>query len=139
MKNLLETSRVATAVAQALGRNSRIFGYALLAGTGSMSALAQTPPAPAAAQDEPIDEVVVTGLRKSIQDSIGVKKLDSSIVEVVSAEDIGKLPDSSIAESIARLPGIAAQRTGHDQRQPHGGVRSVPLRARHAGQDLQDP
>ena len=36
---------------------------------------------------------------------------DSSIVEVVSAEDIGKLPDSSIAESIARLPGIAAQRT----------------------------
>ena len=68
----------------------------------------------AMAQDqasEDIDEVVVTGLRKSIQDSIAVKKSDSSIVEVVSAEDIGKLPDSSIAESIARLPGIAAQRT----------------------------
>src|SRR6185295_11593168 len=60
---------------------------------------------------EDIQEVVVTGLRKSIQDSIGAKKADSSIVEVVSAEDIGKLPDSSIAESIARLPGIAAQRT----------------------------
>ncbi|HTU65444.1 MAG TPA: TonB-dependent receptor [Steroidobacteraceae bacterium] len=58
-----------------------------------------------------IEEVVVTGLRKSIEDSIGAKKQDSSIVEVVSAEDIGKLPDSSIAESIARLPGIAAQRT----------------------------
>lgn len=57
------------------------------------------------------EEVVVTGIRKSIQDSIGVKKNESSIVEVVSAEDIGKLPDSSIAESIARLPGIAAQRT----------------------------
>ena len=55
--------------------------------------------------------MVVTGIRKSIQDSIGVKKNSSSIVEVVSAEDIGKLPDSSIAESIARLPGIAAQRT----------------------------
>jgi iron complex outermembrane recepter protein len=60
---------------------------------------------------EDIQEVVVTGLRKSIEDSIGAKKQDSSIVEVVSAEDIGKLPDSSIAESIARLPGIAAQRT----------------------------
>ena len=48
--------------------------------------------------------------RESIQDSIG-KKNESSIVEVVSAEDIGKLPDASIAESIARLPGIAAQRT----------------------------
>ena len=60
---------------------------------------------------EPIDEVVVTGLRKSIEDSIGAKKENSSIVEVVSAEDIGKLPDSSIAEAIGRLPGIAAQRT----------------------------
>jgi len=58
-----------------------------------------------------IQEVVVTGIRKSIEDSINAKKQDSSIVEVVSAEDIGKLPDSSIAESIARLPGIAAQRT----------------------------
>ena len=58
-----------------------------------------------------MDEVVVTGIRKSIEDSIDVKKSDSSIVEVVSAEDIGKLPDSSIAEAIARLPGIAAQRT----------------------------
>ncbi len=63
------------------------------------------------ATDEEIGEVVVTGIRKSIQDSIGAKKAESSIVEVVSAEDIGKLPDSSIAESIARLPGIAAQRT----------------------------
>lgn len=66
------------------------------------------------AQDQDSDdleELVVTGIRKSIQDSIGAKKNESSIVEVVSAEDIGKLPDSSIAESIARLPGIAAQRT----------------------------
>jgi iron complex outermembrane receptor protein len=61
--------------------------------------------------DEPIEEVLVTGIRKSLMDSIGAKKNESSIVEVVSAEDIGKLPDSSIAESIARLPGIAAQRT----------------------------
>ena len=39
------------------------------------------------------------------------RRTSDSIVEVVSAEDIGKLPDSSIAESIARLPGLAAQRT----------------------------
>jgi iron complex outermembrane recepter protein len=68
----------------------------------------------AIAQDqatENIEEVVVTGLRKSIQDSINLKKESSSIVEAVSAEDIGKLPDASIAEAIARLPGLAAQRT----------------------------
>ncbi|NEX92362.1 TonB-dependent receptor [Caulobacter sp. 17J65-9] len=57
-----------------------------------------------------VDEVVVTGIRAGIESSIAVKKKESSIVEVVSAEDIGKLPDVSIAESIGRLPGLALQR-----------------------------
>jgi iron complex outermembrane recepter protein len=111
MRHLLETSRVARGVAQALGTQSRLLGYALVAASAGVTAQAQAQNAPAAQNDEPVEEVVVTGLRKSIQDSIGVKKNETSIVEVVSAEDIGKLPDSSIAESIARLPGIAAQRT----------------------------
>jgi iron complex outermembrane receptor protein len=79
----------------------------LAAGAG----VAQAQDQAAAAGDEAIEEVIVSGIRKSIQDSIDVKKSDSSIVEAVSAEDIGKLPDSSIAEAIGRLPGIAAQRT----------------------------
>jgi iron complex outermembrane receptor protein len=83
----------------------RTAGLAIFLAAGGGAALAQEQDA------TDLQEVVVTGLRKSIQDSIGVKKAESSIVEVVSAEDIGKLPDSSIAESIARLPGIAAQRT----------------------------
>jgi iron complex outermembrane receptor protein len=62
-------------------------------------------------KDQTLQEVVVTGIRRSIENSVAAKKADSSIVEEVSAEDIGKLPDASIAESIARLPGIAAQRT----------------------------
>ncbi len=66
--------------------------------------------AQAAQGDQPIEEVVVTGIRHSIETSIAVKREETSIVEVVSAEDIGKLPDSSIADSIARLPGLAAQR-----------------------------
>ncbi|WP_374661189.1 TonB-dependent receptor [Inhella sp.] len=57
-----------------------------------------------------LDTVVVTGIRKGIEDAISVKKNKDSIVEAISAEDIGKLPDSSIAESIARLPGVTAQR-----------------------------
>ncbi|MEK8049586.1 TonB-dependent receptor [Ideonella sp. DXS22W] len=55
-------------------------------------------------------EVTVTGIRRGIESAISVKKNAESIVEAVSAEDIGKLPDNSIAESIARLPGLAAQR-----------------------------
>ena len=66
--------------------------------------------AQAAQGDQSIEEVVVTGIRHSIETSIAVKREETSIVEVVSAEDIGKLPDSSIADSIARLPGLAAQR-----------------------------
>ena len=70
----------------------------------------------AAAQDAPptdttqVEEVVVTGIRSSIESSIASKRENSSIVEVVTAEDIGKLPDVSIAESLARLPGLTAQR-----------------------------
>ena len=85
-------------------------GFAIFLAAGSGAALAQDQAAGTAEADE-VQEVVVTGIRKSIQDSINVKKNESSIVEVVSAEDIGKLPDSSIAEAIGRLPGIAAQRT----------------------------
>ena len=56
------------------------------------------------------DVVVITGIRRGIESAIIVKKNSDSIVEAVSAEDIGKLPDNSIAESIARLPGLSAQR-----------------------------
>ncbi|WP_395445588.1 TonB-dependent receptor [Caulobacter sp. UC70_42] len=66
--------------------------------------------APASQADDTVDAIVVTGIRAGIQNSINIKKNETSIVEAVSAEDIGKLPDVSIAESIARLPGLAAQR-----------------------------
>ncbi len=58
-----------------------------------------------------LDEVRVTGIRHSVAKSLELKRESNSIVEVISAEDIGKLPDTSIAESLARVPGLAAQRT----------------------------
>lgn len=58
-----------------------------------------------------IEEIVVTGkFRASLIDSINTKRYSTAIVEAISAEDIGKLPDSSIAEAISRLPGLAGQR-----------------------------
>ena len=57
-----------------------------------------------------IDRVVVTGLRASIENSIETKRDNSQIVEAISAEDIGQLPDQSIADALARLPGLTAQR-----------------------------
>lgn len=64
----------------------------------------------AAGQQATLSPVTVTGIRHSIETSISVKKESDSIVEAITAEDIGKLPDVSIAESLARLPGLAAQR-----------------------------
>jgi iron complex outermembrane receptor protein len=60
---------------------------------------------------KPIATVTVTGIRRGIEAAISIKKNSNSIVEAISAEDIGKLPDSSVAESIARLPGVTAQRS----------------------------
>lgn len=51
-------------------------------------------------------EIVVTGIRKSLQDAIETKKRANSIVDVISAEDVGKLADSNVAESLSRLPGV---------------------------------
>jgi len=57
-----------------------------------------------------LSTVVVTGISSSIQNAMKVKEDSSNIVEAISAEDIGKLPDVSIADSLARLPGLATQR-----------------------------
>lgn len=73
---------------------------------------ASAPAQPKKSETQPTDlgTVQVTGIRRGIEAAIDVKRDSTSIVEAVSAEDIGKLPDSSIAESIARLPGLSAQR-----------------------------
>ena len=66
---------------------------------------------PAMAQDTTqSDDLVVTGIRKSIADAIETKRRADSIVDVISAEDVGKLPDSNIADSLARLPGVTVDR-----------------------------
>ena len=57
-----------------------------------------------------LDAVIVTGIQGSIQNAIKAKQSSDNIIEAISAEDIGKLPDSSIAESLARLSGLATQR-----------------------------
>lgn len=54
--------------------------------------------------------VTVTGIRAAIESAITKKKEADSIVEAITAEDLGKLPEPSVADAMARLPGVAAQR-----------------------------
>ena len=61
-------------------------------------------------KNDDVEIIEVKGFRGSVVESINTKRFSTQVVESISAEDIGKLPDTSIAESIARLPGLTAQR-----------------------------
>jgi iron complex outermembrane receptor protein len=74
-------------------------------------AFAQAPAAqPAAEEADEGDVVIVTGFRASLQSSAETKRGSDAIVEAVTAEDVGKLPDSSITDALSRLPGLSTQR-----------------------------
>ncbi|WP_370338715.1 TonB-dependent receptor [Parvularcula marina] len=67
--------------------------------------------APAFAQDDADDDVVVvTGIRGSLMQSMDVKRESNGIVDAISAEDIGKFPDTNLAESLQRITGVSIDR-----------------------------
>jgi TonB-dependent receptor len=82
---------------------------AAVAGLLSTAAGAQSADAPAAPTEE-IDEVVVTGFRASLQNSVGAKRENISFSDSIFAEDIGKFPDLNLAESLQRIPGVQIAR-----------------------------
>jgi iron complex outermembrane receptor protein len=72
--------------------------------TASASVLAVALAAPAFAQDKrQVDEVVVTGIRASLQASVEAKRNANAVIDVITAEDIGKFPDKNVAESLQRV------------------------------------
>jgi iron complex outermembrane receptor protein len=68
-----------------------------------------------AAPDDPLQEIVVTGIRQSVQVSLDAKRAAVNLVDVISAEDIGKLPDKNIADSLARVPGVTTSSAGANE------------------------
>ena len=75
-------------------------------------ALAQEAPAadPATVQDDSQEEIVVSGFRASLNTALNQKREETAAVDSIVAEDIGKFPDSNLAESMQRVPGIALSR-----------------------------
>ncbi|MEQ8205189.1 MAG: TonB-dependent receptor [Woeseia sp.] len=68
---------------------------------------------PAGAQqsgDDAIEEVVVTGIRGSLQAAMDVKRNTSGVTDAISAEDMGKFPDTNLAESLQRITGVSINR-----------------------------
>jgi len=93
-------NRIALAVKSALG-------IAMLVPPGLVLA--------AAPDDNALQEIVVTGIRKSVELSLEAKRDSTEITEVVTAEDIGKMPDKNVADSLARLPGITTSAAGANE------------------------
>ncbi|WP_116091979.1 TonB-dependent receptor [Sphingomonas crusticola] len=63
-----------------------------------------------AQQDAAADEIVVTGIRASLNRAIDIKRNSSGVVDAISAEDIGKFPDTNLAESLQRVTGVSINR-----------------------------
>lgn len=69
------------------------------------------------------EEVTVVGIRKSLRDAIDQKRSSSGVAEFISAKEIGVLPDVTIAESLARLPGVTTSRDrGNDSQASIRGI-----------------
>ncbi len=64
------------------------------------------------AQDDVIEEVMVTGIRGSLTRAMDIKRDANGVVDAISAEDIGKFPDLNVAESLQRVTGVSIDRSG---------------------------
>ena len=85
--------------------------------TGSAVAAQPTPSAPGQTpstgeENNAAQAIVVTGIRGSLQRDINVKRAAPGVVDVISAEDIGKFPDPNVASAMQRIPGVTIQRAG---------------------------
>ena len=72
----------------------------------------------------PVEEVIVTGIRGSQRQAIDTKKAAINSVDAIASEDLGKMPDQNVAESLQRLPGVTIDRV----RGVGNGVSGWPIR-----------
>ena len=85
-----------------------------LAGTSALSLMGMAQVA--VAQEAPVDsevngdEIIVTGIRASLAASADIKRQAQGVVDAISAEDIGKFPDTNLAESLQRITGVSIDR-----------------------------
>ncbi len=84
----------------------KIQRHPIAAAIAALGALGAVLPAQAQTKPDDTQQVVVTGIRGSLQQSISQKRNAETRVEVITAEDIGKMPDKNVADSLQRVPGV---------------------------------
>ena len=65
-----------------------------------------------AVDDDDIDEIVTTGIRRALKDARDLKRDADTAIDSITASDVSTLPDLSVAEALARVPGVVVQRIG---------------------------
>src|SRR5476651_12536 len=73
---------------------------------------AQTTSQTTTAKTDELQEIVITGFRESLESALNRKRESIQPIESVVAEDLGKMPDQNVSESLQRLPGISINRSG---------------------------
>ncbi len=87
-----------------------------LAGSASLLALTLvTGGAHAQADQQPMESVIVTGIRASLEQGLEIKRASTQVVESIVAEDIGKLPDNNVVEALQRISGVQVTNRGQGQ------------------------
>ena len=61
--------------------------------------------------DEPDEAIVISGIRRSLMEAMDIKRDAQGVVDAISAEDIGKFPDTNLAESLQRITGVSIDRS----------------------------
>ena len=69
------------------------------------------------AQETVLDEIVVKGIRRSLRQSMDIKRGEDGVVDAITAEDIGKFPDANLAESLQRITGVSIDRQNNEGNQ----------------------
>lgn len=73
--------------------------------------------ASAQAQVDQLEEVLVTGYKASLKTAMDTKRDSNGVVDAINSEDIGKFPDTNLAESLQRITGVSIDRSGGEGRQ----------------------
>ncbi len=93
-------------------RSRKIFSYSASTMALALCVISHSAAFAQDAEEAPADEneIVITGIRASLDRSINIKRNSNGVVDAISAEDIGKFPDTNLAESLQRITGVSISR-----------------------------